>query len=126
MLAWTKMCVSVSYQSRQSLSRKLPVPIRTPSYSSSLGPVAVGLQRLPAAAGQPHAAVVAVARLHHHLIVVAAQRDQPPGVEQGDEAVEDAARIGAAIDVVAQGDEPVVRLQRRQRPGGRPGRCEQP
>jgi hypothetical protein len=108
----------------QVLLQEPPVPLRHLVVHVVIRPVAVAVQRLAAAEAQPHAPLGAVeARVEHHLVVVAAQRDQPAGVEHLDEPVEHLARLQAAIDVVAQGDEAVLgpggdhleqRLQRRQ------------
>src|SRR5438105_1317321 len=42
--------------------------------------------------------------------MIAAQRNEPAGAAQGDHLLEDAARVRPAIDVVAEGDNQVVRM----------------
>jgi hypothetical protein len=66
----------------------------------------VGGQCLPAAAVEPSAASeVVLAGVQHQRVVVAQQRHETAGGVQGDETVEDAPRVRAAVNVVAQRDQ---------------------
>ena len=72
---------------------------------------AVGIQRLfpaeqPPIAHQLHAAV---ADPQHHLVVVAQQRNELALLPQFQQAVERSAAVGAAVDVIAQRDQRVLR-----------------
>src|SRR5262249_59395266 len=51
----------------------------------------------------------APAGLEHHEVVVAAQGDELSGIAKPQKVVHDAARVGAAVHVVAQCDDLVVR-----------------
>ena len=52
--------------------------------------------------------------LQHHDLMIASQCDEIPQPLVGDEPVEHGARIGAAIDVVAQRDDGILRLERHE------------
>src|SRR5262249_39341416 len=56
--------------------------------------------------------VIPAAGLEHHDVMVAAQSDELSGIAQLQELLEDAARVGATVDIIAQSDELVLRTQR--------------
>ena len=74
---------------------------------------AVGFEGLLASAHQPQAALLLVVPgFQHHHVMVAAECDEAPCRMQLQQQVEDAARVGATVDVVAECDELVVRFER--------------
>jgi hypothetical protein len=46
--------------------------------------------------------------VHHHLLVIPAERDELAGSRQPDEALDHAGRVDAAVDVVPERDHHVV------------------
>src|SRR5262245_40870109 len=76
---------------------------------------AEALERVPAPVAQPGVAVGATAAEpgEHHVFVVAAQEDRLQTGQRGDfqEEIDDAARVGATVDVVAEAGERVARRE---------------
>src|SRR6266536_3356749 len=58
------------------------------------------------------ALVVTAAGFEHHEVVVAAQGDEIAALAQLQELLDDTARVGTAVDIIAQRDNLIVRSQR--------------
>ena len=67
-----------------------------------------GERRVAAAPDPALERLFAVASVQHHHFVIATQRDKGSALFPIDEPIEDGVGFGAAIDVVAEGDEDIV------------------
>src|SRR5262245_53064627 len=99
--AWTKKCVSISYQSRQSSSRNCQRSfnqVRPVGIEGLLPPI-----QNPLVKGR-----TTLPGFEHHEVVVSAERHELPAFLEGNQLIEDTARVRPAIDVIAHRDDLIV------------------